>query len=235
MRFILLYCIHDDTEENVLCVYPDGTYKEIPCIKLRTAVVNSMTTEIGRDSYVPTDYPEVQKMNETVWLKAVEDCILSTINVAKTGRWVKLKDVKVKTISSRFVFQVKYRVKDNKHEAFCRWTPRGFDETPGEHYDPEHIFAGTPQLGVLRYILTKALYTGQSTFHFDFKRAFPSTPLDRVIYVKTPKGYTVHTMMRMVTSAALRSINPLRGLNSRARIGSTCSLYFLKILVSNNL
>ena len=189
-KYKVFGAIHDDTEENVLCVYPDGTYKEIPCIKLRTAVVNSMTTEIGRDSYVPTDYPEVQKMNETVWLKAVEDCILSTINVAKTGRWVKLKDVKVKTISSRFVFQVKYRVKDNKYEAFCRWTPRGFDETPGEHYDPEHIFAGTPQLGVLRYILTKALYTGQSTFHFDFKRAFPSTPLDRVIYVKTPKGYT---------------------------------------------
>ena len=189
-KYKVFGAINDGASQSVLCVYPDGTYTEVPQILLKNASVSSLEgVNITRDSYVPTDYPEVLTMNNPVWLKAVENCMDSTINIAKTGHWVKLKDVSERAISSRFVLQAKYRVATDTYEAFCRWTPRGFDESEDVHYDPEYTFAGTPQLAVLRYILTKSLFTGQKSFHLDFKRAFPSTPLDRTIYVKLPKGY----------------------------------------------
>ena len=188
-KYKVFGAIYDTADETVMCIYPDGTYREIATVKLVAAVIK--TAEVAdRNSYIPTDYPEVLKMNDPSWLQSVENCMDSFINIAKTGRWVKRSSVKVKIISSRFVFQIKYRPDTKTYEAFCRITPRGYEEREGVHYDPEKIFAGTPQLCVLRFILSKALAKGQSTFHFDFKRAFPSTPLDRVIYVSPPRGYT---------------------------------------------
>ena len=46
-----------------------------------------------------------------------------------------------------------------------------------------------PQLFTLRFLLAKALFTNRRTFHFDFKRAFTNTPLERTLYVKMPKGF----------------------------------------------
>ena len=123
----------------------------------------------------------------------MERCI-SDLDTAKVGRWVILNDViesGVKPISSRFVFQEKKRP-GNKREAFCRWTPRGFEEEAGTHYDPFRIFAATPQLWCLRYILVTALVNGQETFHFDFKRAFSHADLDENVVVTMPKGFAVY-------------------------------------------
>ena len=74
-------------------------------------------------------------------------------------------------------------------EAFCRWTPRGFEEEPITHFDPDDIFAGTPQLWALRMIILKALTSKWKTIHLDFKRAFSHAPIDRTVYVTLPKGY----------------------------------------------
>ena len=173
---------------QLICVYPDGTYVDFPVHKLRTPVAFVASTTFDNNSYTPNDYPEATRINDPRWLTAVKRC-MDDLNSMNVGVWTKLKTVPVKDlISSRFVFQIKFK-KERGWYAFCRWTPRGFEQVPDKHFDPDEIFAGTPQLSTLRFILTKALLTGRKTFHFDFKRAFSNTPLERTIYVKMPKGY----------------------------------------------
>ena len=89
------------------------------------------------------------------------------IDLADVGDWVRISDVQVRPISSRFVYQVKTRL-GGRLEAFCRWTPRGFEEEPITHFDPDDIFAGTPQLWALRMIILKALTSKWKTIHLDF-------------------------------------------------------------------
>ncbi len=62
------------------------------------------------------------------------------MDLAEIGEWIRVAETEMESISSRFVFQIKYRP-NGEIEAFCRWTPRGYEEQPGEHYDPEDIFA----------------------------------------------------------------------------------------------
>ena len=61
-----------------------------------------------------------------------------------------------------------------------------------EHYDPDKIFAGTPQLWALRMIIVKALVSRWKTIHLDFKRAFSHAPIDRPVYVTLPRGYHLY-------------------------------------------
>ena len=115
------------------------------------------------------------------------------------GLWKKLKDLPsdVKPISSRFVCQTKIQHEHQKWFAFARWTPRGFQQepdSPGEvdgHYDPDSVFAGTPALAVLRILMAKKCLFRWKSFHFDFKRAFSSTLLERNIPVLMPPGYII--------------------------------------------
>ena len=84
-------------------------------------------------------------MKSDLWSRATESCIYDQTVLAGAGFWEKLKEVRakeIKTISSRFVYSIKKRPGD-KYEAFARLTPRGFEEIQGEHYDGDHIFAGT--------------------------------------------------------------------------------------------
>ena len=144
------------------------------------------------DVQVPKNYAEALKLSTNVWVDATEVCIYD-FGLADIGDWVPLADVPsgVKPISSRFVYQVKTRL-GGKLEAFCRWTPRGFEEQPLEHYDPDSIFAGTPQLWALRMIIVKALTAQWKTIHLDFKRAFSHAPIDRPVYVTLPRGYHLY-------------------------------------------
>jgi len=139
------------------------------------------------DVLVPKDYPEVLRLGSDVWRRATDICIRD-FALADIGDWVRIRDVKDKLISSRFVYQCKTRLAGNL-EAFCRWTPRGYEEEPITHFDPDLIFAGTPQLWGLRLILVMALYLGWKTYHLDFKRAFSHAPIDRPVYCKLPRGY----------------------------------------------
>ena len=75
------------------------------------------------------------------WRLASDACILD-IGLADVGDWVRIVDVRKhghKPISSRFVYQIKTRL-GGVLEAFCRWTPRGFEEIPDVHFNPDDIF-----------------------------------------------------------------------------------------------
>jgi hypothetical protein len=184
----------DMANGTVLCVYPDGTYKDfpslsvIPCTLATLVGLASTGTDVSFDNhaFVPRDYPEASTLRDERWITATEYCV-DDMETCKVGTWVKLKNVK-DSISSRFVYQVKYKAERGWY-AFCRWTPRGFEQIPDLHFDPEGIFAGTPQLCILRMILAKALAKRQKTFHFDFKRAFSNTQIDKTVHVRMPKGY----------------------------------------------
>ena len=136
---------------------------------------------------VPTSYVACLKIAISQWLIATEICV-QDFALADIGDWVPIKDVKEKIISSRFVYQIKTRASGSV-EAFCRWTPRGYEEEPEIHFDPEAVFAGTPQLWALRLIIVHALGRKFKTHHLDFKRAFSHAPIDKTIHVSMPKGY----------------------------------------------
>ena len=110
-------------------------------------------------------------------------------------KYVKLKDAfaKGKPITSRFVYEI--RLKKGKWKRCCRWTPRGFQEIPGVHFNPDLTFATNPPLCSIRYLVATAAKTGRRVYHIDFKRAFSTSPLKKEttpcakIYVLLPKGY----------------------------------------------
>ena len=139
------------------------------------------------NTIVPTSYVDCLKIAISQWLIATEICV-QDFALADIGDWVPIKDVKEKIISSRFVYQIKTRASGSV-EAFCRWTPRGYEEEPEIHFDPEAVFAGTPQLWALRLIIVHALGRKFKTHHLDFKRAFSHAPIDKTIHVSMPKGY----------------------------------------------
>jgi hypothetical protein len=154
---------------------------------------------VDKNTYCPFSYPEILRdVNASLWMDAVENCIRE-LRLMKVGVWKKLKNRSsdTKPITSRFVMQTKLNHELQKILAFVRWTPRGFEQEPDTpeaegHYDPEAIFAGTPSLAILRILMCKKAANRQfKSFHFDFKRAFSSTPLERKLDVLMPKGYVL--------------------------------------------
>ena len=185
---------YDPDSETVHCFSADirkPVFKDTSKLKAFISASDfkiPMTLE-STDVYVPTKYSEVLKLATDAWRRATDVCIFD-LGLADVGDWVRISDVPRGSppISSRFVYQVKTRA-GGRFEAFCRWTPRGFEEQPLKHYDPDNIFAGTPQLWCLRTILVKALTAGWKTTHLDFKRAFSHAPIDRPVYVTLPPNY----------------------------------------------
>jgi hypothetical protein len=201
---------------TVTCVLSDGTHVSYNESQLDDVIVhvNSVSRKslsyidtftqhdgspVTKTTYCPHSYYEVLKcINRVMWMAAIENCVLD-LRKMSVGIWKKVKDLSkdAKPISSRFVCQSKLNHEFNKWFAFARWTPRGFEQIPDSsedydgHYDPDNIFAGTPSLSVLRILLAKKVYKRWRSFHFDFKRAFSSMPLDRTIDVLMPKGYKV--------------------------------------------
>jgi hypothetical protein len=154
---------------------------------------------VTKNTYCPHSYPEILKcVNAILWMNAVKNCV-SELQSMNVGTFKKLKDLSpdAKPITSRFVCQIKMNHECQKLYAFARWTPRGFQQqpdTPGYddgHYDPDNVFAGTPSLSLLRILMAKKCLNRWKSFHFDFKRAFSSTKLERTIDVLMPKGYTM--------------------------------------------
>jgi len=187
----------DESNSTVQCVYPDGSAKWISSVTLDPVVASATAAEsniawgVSKDDYCPFNYYDVLSMKSDLWSRATESCIYDQTVLAGAGFWEKLKIVRakeIKTISSRFVYSIKKRPGD-KYEAFARLTPRGFEEIEGEHYDGDHIFAGTPQLEAYRFIQVKSLQPGYYTFHLDYSRAFGNTPLERDVYITMPPGY----------------------------------------------
>ena len=161
------YCVFagmfDSNDSTVLCVFPDGTYQDFPTHRLRENIVFVTTVSFDNHSYTPLDYMEVTRIADPRWLDAVSTWSddFERMNV---GTWVRVKDVNPSDlITSRFVFQIKFKESRGWY-AFCRWTPRGFQQQAGVHYDPDEIFAGTPQLSTLRFLLAKALFTKRPTY-----------------------------------------------------------------------
>jgi hypothetical protein len=179
---------YDPSAEEVMCVSANQRLikKGIDQVE---PLMSRHTMLISKDTVVPTSYPEACSSRDTQWVDATTKCV-EDMKLANIGKWVRLVDAP-SSISSRFVYQAKARP-ENRIEAFCRWTPRGFEEIPNEHFDPDNIFSGTPQLWALRLILVKALTAKWPTFHIDFKRAFSQVPLKERVHVRMPKGYVVH-------------------------------------------
>ena len=173
---------------------------EIPNIDPIDTFVQHDGTPVEKTTYCPQSYPEILKtINAKLWMNAVENCIAELKNMS-VGTFKKLKNLSpdAKPISSRFVFQVKMQHEHQKWFGFVRWTPRGFQQEPDSpsghldgHYDPDNVFAGTPSLVLLRFLMAKKCLYRWKTFHLDFKRAFSSTKLERTIDVLMPKGYVL--------------------------------------------
>ena len=191
---MLSYMFDPDTDE-VFSISASQS-KVVKGIDQLISPMSRQTLRIEKDTPVPNNYPQALQYAGSQWVDATKRCI-ADLGLAKVGKWVRLCDVKVKTISSRFVYQAKVRP-GNVLEAFCRWTPRGFEEIPDEHYDPDKIFSSTPQLWVLRIIIIKVLKCRQKldlkvkSFHLDFKRAFSHAPLKERIHVTMPPKYFVY-------------------------------------------
>ena len=155
---------------------------------------------VVKTTYCPQSYPEVLKtVNSEMWRNAIENCV-AELRSMEVGYFKKLKNLPhdSKPITSRFVNQVKMQHEHQKWFAFTRWTPRGFQQEPDSasgdfdgHYDPDNVFAGTPSLALLRFLMAKKCLKRWKSFHFDFKRAFSSTVLERTINVLMPKGYVL--------------------------------------------
>ena len=147
---------------------------------LRVIEVNLPNSQVP----VPFRYDDACSSKWSQWVQATHRCVYD-IDLAEAGEWVRLDSVS-NSISSRFVYQIKVRP-DGTVEAFCRWTPRGFEEIAWLHYDPDDIFAATPQCAILRFLLNQALAEKKETFHCDFKRAFSHAPLDRTMLGSSPE------------------------------------------------
>ena len=186
----LLSTSYDPDNETMTTISGKQSVVVKPIHRLRELRANYSTVLNDGIHEAPKNYFEACAMACEQWVQATKRCI-GDLQLAEVGTWIKRKDYRGRPISSRFVYQVKHRP-NGTVEAFCRWTPRGYEEVADEHYDPNNIFAATPQLCILRFLLNEALLKDYVTFHLDFKRAFSHAPLCDDVAVTMPKGYTLY-------------------------------------------
>jgi hypothetical protein len=143
----------------------------------------------GMDSWIPKTFDDVLLSGDSLWEYATYKEVYQLLYEVCGARLVKLKEMNGPAISSRFVYEIK--MKNDMAQRCCRFTPRGFAEIPGVHYDPEDIFASSPQLYMIRYLCATAAGSGRKIYHADCKRAFSTTPFKdgKTLLVKLPKGF----------------------------------------------
>jgi len=153
----------------------------------RAADGDSLTLQ----SWVPKNYVDILMADDPRWEFVTHQEIFQMLYDTKAGRFVKLKSMLMQPITSRFVYTLK--VKMGIVTRGCRWTPHGFAEIPNVHFNPDEIFAASPQLYSIRYLCAIAASSGRKIWHLDCKRAFSTTPFKdgKLICVRLPKGYEV--------------------------------------------
>jgi len=75
-----------------------------------------------------------------------------------------------------------------------KWKARlnldGSKQREGEHYD--HTYAPVASWESIRLLLTMVLRNNWKTKQLDFVLAFPQAPVEKVCYMKVPKGIQIH-------------------------------------------
>ena len=92
------------------------------------------------------------------------------------------------------VWQMK-RKRDIKTREIKKYKARlnidGSRMQPGKHYDPNLIYAPVASWNSIRLLLTMTAVHGWTTKQIDYVLAFPQAPVDREIYMRIPKGFTI--------------------------------------------
>jgi len=92
------------------------------------------------------------------------------------------------------VWQMK-RKRDIKTREIKKYKARlnidGSRMQPGKHYDPNLVYAPVASWNSIRLLLTMTAVHGWTTKQIDYVLAFPQAPVDREIYMKIPKGFTI--------------------------------------------
>ena len=138
----------------------------------------------------PLNYQEAEKKCDDSAKKAAQEAVQKLLD-QEAAELVPIRKVSTKMISARFVWQVK-PTEDNRHRLKCRLTPRGYEQEPHVHYDPEDIYAGTPDMACVKLLQVLAVKKNKITFHFNAENAFSNVELKEEIFIKLPKGYKLY-------------------------------------------
>jgi hypothetical protein len=115
-----------------------------------------------------------------------------------------MREMKRKSVGSKFVFDVKLRsptcekegptyrtLPDGKKVRYkARWVALGYSQREGVDFDADKIYAPTPQIDSVRLIMPYAFSKGWSIRQLDVKQAFliPKLPEEEQVFLEPPPG-----------------------------------------------
>lgn len=129
------------------------------------------------DAKQRNDWPE--------WKAAIESEYASLIN---NGTWT-LCDLPEgrKTISSKWVFKLKYKANGDVDKHKARLVARGFTQKLG--FDYNETYSPVAKLTTLRILVSIGNHFGMHMEHMDVKNAFLNGQLNEEIYMQQPEGF----------------------------------------------
>lgn len=105
------------------------------------------------------------------------------------------------------------KLSDGAAELRSRMCPRGYEQVPGESYNPDRIEAPTPHHETVRLFHSLTVNRSQHVILIDEKSAFMETPLDDgdEVYMEFPDG-----MLDPTGTHCLRMLNSINGIKQAA-------------------
>jgi len=93
-------------------------------------------------------------------------------------------------VDSRMIYKLKLNKDGTIDKYKARLVCRGFTQVYGENYD--ETYAPVTQLVTVRIVIALCLHFRMTPHHLDVKTAFLNSKLKHEVYVKLPKGVTLH-------------------------------------------
>jgi hypothetical protein len=151
----------------------------------------------------PKSYKQaLQSPQKNQWIKAMDDEIADLIALGALELVKRPKNKPV--LTGKWVYKQKLNPDHSIDRYKARYIARGFLQTLG--IDFNETFANTARLDIVRTLLAIAIARGLYIKQWDFKLAFPNSPIDTEVYIETPEGYRPNGDMVYKVLKALYSL-----------------------------
>ena len=91
-------------------------------------------------------------------------------------------------MSSKWVYQIKYRLDETIERHKVRLVIRGFEQVKDKDY--KHTFSPMAKLAIVRLFIALAIAKGWPLYQLDINNAFLNG-FDEEVYMLPPKGYII--------------------------------------------
>lgn len=144
---------------------------------------------------VTTDPSKIDTIKDPLHRAAAQEAIITELHniVVKNNCFVAAKKpINVKLLDAKMFLKNKKNADGSYERCRGRLVVKGFQQIPGLHFDHTNLSTSQAGLHIRLLVISTATYFGLNLMQLDICSAYLGRPLDRVIYLKPPKGILIN-------------------------------------------